>query len=211
MHLDVSISTVKVRDTCVVACQFISWPSLCLVMAHLVKWGIIYENWDEPNAGNHIELLLNLHNLWISSNSPGKNLIVMVLCLLVLQVLLKKMEKSGGVFVDSSKWKRKWEAKQWNFSFYRGHKNGLLVLLLVPPLLCFCRSLVTIALTFLTSSQAILIAWSRKAGKYDYSVTTANFLVGKWYKMLIFLLEFESCIKYGHFCRCEWNSSLWNF
>ncbi|CAN6445778.1 unnamed protein product [Victoria cruziana] len=55
------------------------------------------------------------------------------------------MEKSGGVFVDSSKWKRK--------------------------------SLVTIALTFLTSSQAILIAWSRKAGKYDYSVTTANFLV----------------------------------
>ncbi|XP_049932256.1 CMP-sialic acid transporter 2-like isoform X2 [Nymphaea colorata] len=55
------------------------------------------------------------------------------------------MEKGGGVFVDSSKWKRK--------------------------------SLVTIALTFLTSSQSILIAWSRKSGKYDYSVTTANFLV----------------------------------
>ncbi|KAF3794752.1 CMP-sialic acid transporter 2 [Nymphaea thermarum] len=66
----------------------------------------------------------------------------------ILEALLKKMEKGGGVFVDSSKWKRK--------------------------------SLVTIALTFLTSSQAILIAWSRKSGKYDYSVTTANFLVGSW-------------------------------
>ncbi|XP_020519232.1 CMP-sialic acid transporter 2 isoform X1 [Amborella trichopoda] len=39
------------------------------------------------------------------------------------------------------------------------------------------KSLVTMALTLLTSSQAILIAWSRRAGKYDYSVTTANFLV----------------------------------
>ncbi|XP_020528064.1 CMP-sialic acid transporter 2-like isoform X4 [Amborella trichopoda] len=39
------------------------------------------------------------------------------------------------------------------------------------------KSLVTIALTLLTSSQAILIAWLRRAGKYDYSVTTANFLV----------------------------------
>ncbi|XP_031473570.1 CMP-sialic acid transporter 2-like [Nymphaea colorata] len=39
------------------------------------------------------------------------------------------------------------------------------------------KTLVTVALTFLTSSQAILIAWSRRAGKYDYSGTTANFLV----------------------------------
>ncbi|GFQ01842.1 cmp-sialic acid transporter 4 [Phtheirospermum japonicum] len=29
----------------------------------------------------------------------------------------------------------------------------------------------------LTSSQAILIVWSKRAGKYEYSVTTANFLV----------------------------------
>ncbi|XP_047308362.1 CMP-sialic acid transporter 2-like [Impatiens glandulifera] len=39
------------------------------------------------------------------------------------------------------------------------------------------KSIVTIALTFLTSSQAILIVWSKRAGKYEYSVTTANFLV----------------------------------
>lgn len=32
-------------------------------------------------------------------------------------------------------------------------------------------------MTILTSSQAILIVWSKRAGKYDYSVTTANFLV----------------------------------
>ncbi|CAD5191215.1 unnamed protein product [Musa acuminata subsp. malaccensis] len=39
------------------------------------------------------------------------------------------------------------------------------------------KSVVTIALTLLTSSQAILIVWSKRAGKYDYSVTTANFSV----------------------------------
>ncbi|CAA6667947.1 unnamed protein product [Spirodela intermedia] len=39
------------------------------------------------------------------------------------------------------------------------------------------KSVVTVALTLLTSSQAILIVWSKRAGKYEYSVTTANFLV----------------------------------
>ncbi|XP_057863916.2 CMP-sialic acid transporter 2 isoform X2 [Cryptomeria japonica] len=39
------------------------------------------------------------------------------------------------------------------------------------------KSLVIIALTVLTSSQGILIAWSKRAGKYDYSVATANFMV----------------------------------
>ncbi|CAI9104830.1 OLC1v1003597C1 [Oldenlandia corymbosa var. corymbosa] len=39
------------------------------------------------------------------------------------------------------------------------------------------KSIVTAALTILTSSQAILIVWSKRAGKYEYSVTTANFLV----------------------------------
>ncbi|CAM8926558.1 unnamed protein product [Rhodiola kirilowii] len=39
------------------------------------------------------------------------------------------------------------------------------------------KSAVTLALTVLTSSQAILIVWSKRAGKYDYSVTTANFMV----------------------------------
>ncbi|MQM12132.1 hypothetical protein Taro_045045, partial [Colocasia esculenta] len=38
------------------------------------------------------------------------------------------------------------------------------------------KSIVTSALTVLTSSQAILIVWSKRAGKYEYSVTTANFL-----------------------------------
>nr|XP_051184384.1 uncharacterized protein LOC127298572 [Lolium perenne] len=36
------------------------------------------------------------------------------------------------------------------------------------------KSIVTVALTLLTSSQAILIVWSKRAGKYEYSVTTAN-------------------------------------
>ncbi|KAE9606425.1 hypothetical protein Lal_00013558 [Lupinus albus] len=39
------------------------------------------------------------------------------------------------------------------------------------------KSVVTLSLTILTSSQAILIVWSKRAGKYEYSVTTANFLV----------------------------------
>lgn len=39
------------------------------------------------------------------------------------------------------------------------------------------KSLVTFALTVLTSSQGILIAWSKRAGGYDYSVTSANFMV----------------------------------
>ncbi|WVY90801.1 hypothetical protein V8G54_036315 [Vigna mungo] len=39
------------------------------------------------------------------------------------------------------------------------------------------KSVVTLALTILTSSQAILIVWSKRAGKYEYSVTTANFMV----------------------------------
>ncbi|KAI6700937.1 hypothetical protein NL676_015261 [Syzygium grande] len=39
------------------------------------------------------------------------------------------------------------------------------------------KSIVTLALTILTSSQAILIVWSKRAGKYEYSVTTANFMV----------------------------------
>ncbi|XP_047079202.1 CMP-sialic acid transporter 2-like [Lolium rigidum] len=39
------------------------------------------------------------------------------------------------------------------------------------------KSIVTLALTLLTSSRAILIVWSKRAGKYEYSVTTANFSV----------------------------------
>ncbi|KAF2290691.1 hypothetical protein GH714_015016 [Hevea brasiliensis] len=39
------------------------------------------------------------------------------------------------------------------------------------------KTIVTFALTILTSSQAILIVWSKRADKYEYSVTTANFLV----------------------------------
>ncbi|PIA64014.1 hypothetical protein AQUCO_00201361v1 [Aquilegia coerulea] len=39
------------------------------------------------------------------------------------------------------------------------------------------KSIVTVLLTLLTSSQAILIVWSKRAGKYEYSVTTANFSV----------------------------------
>ncbi|KAG0473898.1 hypothetical protein HPP92_015755 [Vanilla planifolia] len=39
------------------------------------------------------------------------------------------------------------------------------------------KSIVTLALTLLTSSQSILIVWSKRAGKYEYSITTANFSV----------------------------------
>ncbi|TQE13869.1 hypothetical protein C1H46_000500 [Malus baccata] len=39
------------------------------------------------------------------------------------------------------------------------------------------KSAVTIASTVLTSSQAILIVWSKRAGKYECSVTPANFSV----------------------------------
>lgn len=46
-----------------------------------------------------------------------------------------------------------------------------------PKFVILIRSMVTLALTVLTSSQAILIVWSKRAGKYEYSVTTANFLV----------------------------------
>ncbi|KAL8143276.1 hypothetical protein V2J09_016308, partial [Rumex salicifolius] len=38
------------------------------------------------------------------------------------------------------------------------------------------QSIVTIGLTIVTSSQAIPIVWSKRAGKYEYSVTSANFL-----------------------------------
>lgn len=48
---------------------------------------------------------------------------------------------------------------------------------LILGLLLCNRSMVTLALTVLTSSQAILIVWSKRAGKYEYSVTTANFSV----------------------------------
>ncbi|KAK8967946.1 CMP-sialic acid transporter 4 [Platanthera guangdongensis] len=41
----------------------------------------------------------------------------------------------------------------------------------------FRKYFVIAALTVLTSSQAIFIVWSKRAGKYEYSVTTANFLV----------------------------------
>ena len=52
------------------------------------------------------------------------------------------------------------------------------------------RSVVTLALTLLTSSQAILIVWSKRAGKYEYSVTTANFSVRKLcLKMYIICVE----------------------
>ncbi|PIA46604.1 hypothetical protein AQUCO_01500262v1 [Aquilegia coerulea] len=39
------------------------------------------------------------------------------------------------------------------------------------------KSIVTLLLTLLTSSQSILIVWSKGAGKYEYSVITANFSV----------------------------------
>ncbi|KAH1263989.1 CMP-sialic acid transporter 4 [Glycine max] len=42
---------------------------------------------------------------------------------------------------------------------------------------CVVPSVVTLALTVLTSSQGILIVWSKRAGNYEYRVTTANFMV----------------------------------
>ncbi|KAM4087914.1 hypothetical protein ACB094_07G031800 [Castanea mollissima] len=39
------------------------------------------------------------------------------------------------------------------------------------------KIIVIVALTLLTSSQGILIVWSKINGKYEYSVTTSNFMV----------------------------------
>nr|POE52505.1 cmp-sialic acid transporter 2 [Quercus suber] len=39
------------------------------------------------------------------------------------------------------------------------------------------KIVVVVALTLLTSSQGILTVWSKRNGKYDYSVTTSNFMV----------------------------------
>nr|POE69370.1 cmp-sialic acid transporter 2 [Quercus suber]POF21657.1 cmp-sialic acid transporter 2 [Quercus suber] len=39
------------------------------------------------------------------------------------------------------------------------------------------KIVVVVALTLLTSSQGILIVWSKRNGKYEYSVTTSNFMV----------------------------------
>jgi solute carrier family 35 (UDP-sugar transporter), member A1/2/3 len=52
------------------------------------------------------------------------------------------------------------------------------------------RSVVTLALTLLTSSQAILIVWSKRAGRYEYSATTANFSVRHYASLFILLLYF---------------------
>lgn len=58
------------------------------------------------------------------------------------------------------------------------------------------RSFVTLILTVLTSSQSILIVWSKRAGKYEYSVTTANFLVSEMTQITrVILLLFECCFE----------------
>ncbi|RLN33371.1 hypothetical protein C2845_PM03G10930 [Panicum miliaceum] len=54
------------------------------------------------------------------------------------------------------------------------------------------KSIVTLALTLLTSSQAILIVWSKRAGKYEYSVTTANFSVEFLKCLLSFLALYRT-------------------
>ena len=42
---------------------------------------------------------------------------------------------------------------------------------------CFCyRIIVIVALTLLTSSQSILIVWSKRNGKHENSITTTNFM-----------------------------------
>ncbi|KAK9293224.1 hypothetical protein L1049_021214 [Liquidambar formosana] len=60
----------------------------------------------------------------------------------------------------------------------KAHSGGMFSLKLNLELDASPRwSIVTLSLTILTSSQAILIVWSKRAGKYEYSVTTANFMV----------------------------------
>ncbi|KAL4651506.1 hypothetical protein ACB092_01G164600 [Castanea dentata] len=53
----------------------------------------------------------------------------------------------GGTTIDWSKWKLNYEI------------------------------IVIIALTLLTSSQSVLIVWSKRNGKYNYSITTSNLIV----------------------------------
>ena len=50
-----------------------------------------------------------------------------------------------------------------------------------------------VALTLLTSSQGILIVWSKRNGKYEYSVTTSNFMVS----IIIILPHFVCNFQFG--------------
>ncbi|KAK3121417.1 hypothetical protein QOZ80_8BG0652740 [Eleusine coracana subsp. coracana] len=59
------------------------------------------------------------------------------------------------------------------------------------------KSVVTLALTLLTSSQAILIVWSKRAGKYEYSVTTANFSVEALKCLLSLAALFKTWNRHG--------------
>ena len=75
-----------------------------------------------------------------------------------------------------------------SFSFSNSNQNPCCNLeRLVSKLYKFCffvlfcffcyRIIVIVALTLLTSSQSILIVWSKRNGKYNYSITTSNFMV----------------------------------
>lgn len=94
-------------------------------------------------------------------------------------VSLKPLATLGVGSSDRSKWKRKCEHLVFSVMLlWITSSLGFGKKVLMASLFSFgVRSIVTLALTILTSSQAILIVWSKRAGKYEYSVTTANFMV----------------------------------
>ena len=64
---------------------------------------------------------------------------------------------------------------------------------------CFCnRIIVIVALTLLTSSQSILIVWSKRNGKYNYSITASNFMVSiVIYINSINVSKYNLCLTFG--------------
>ena len=55
-----------------------------------------------------------------------------------------------------------------------------------------------VALTLLTSSQSILIVWSKRNGKYNYSITASNFMVSiVIYINSINVSKYNLCLTFG--------------
>ncbi|KAK7830260.1 cmp-sialic acid transporter 4 [Quercus suber] len=105
---------------------------------------------------------------------------------IVVVVALTLLTSSQGILIVWSKRNGKYEYSVTTSNFMvEALKCGLSLLALariwrsegVTEDNRFSLIVVVVALTLLTSSQGILIVWSKRNGKYEYSVTTSNFMV----------------------------------